>query len=108
MSAMAAEKIRHPEELTIDREKILSVLPHLSPEGREVFLNEIVEAVADAKDDGNLAHINHVIEAWYRTLLFKMNDEHDERWNHAQKVIASDPEGLDRAGVRRALSLPEE
>jgi hypothetical protein len=110
MSATAAdapEKIRHPEEMTLpSRERIEHVLPLLTDDGKESFLKEVLDALADAKENGNLAHVDHVVEAWYRTLLFKMDPDHEERWVRAQEVIKRSPESLDRLGVRAALNLP--
>lgn len=104
MSAQAPEKVRHPEGLSLpSKEKIKRVMPFLTAEGQRIFLEEVLESLADAKDTGDLSHVNHVVEAWYRTLLFKMDPEHQERWERAQRL--SDEGGMDIEEVSRRLDL---
>lgn len=104
MSARAVEKVRHPEGLTLpSREKIEEIRPFLTPEGRVRFLDEILDALVSAKETGDLAHVNHVVEAWYRTLLFRKDTEHDDRWDQAQQ--AEDEDLMDIDEVNRRLKL---
>ncbi len=104
MSAVPATKIRHPEELTVpSKKKIEQVLPHLTSEGRRDLLRDIFNALVDAKESGDLGHVNHVVDAWYRTLLFKIQPDHEERWEKARVVIAAHPEGTEQDRLQEQL-----
>jgi hypothetical protein len=88
---LPARKIRHPEDMALPpRDKMIEVVEHLSPQGAQAFLAELLAAMQSASNDHDLAHVQHVIDSWYRTLVFKSAPGHDERWEKAQIAIESD------------------
>lgn len=109
MSAMSAAKVRTPEGLTIPpRSKVAAVLENLTDEGAKRFVGELLAALEDAKQEGDLAHVNRVVEAWFRTLLLRMDPEHERRWDEARSVISSRPQGHDLDHAQRLLGLDSE
>lgn len=112
MSAMPAERVRDPEELyaprDIDDEQIQHLLTHhLTDESRVKFLAELLRAFRQAKVEGDLGHINRVVEAWTRTVLVQ-NEGFDAKWQRAQ-ADAKDSSApvLSLDDVRAKLKLDE-
>jgi hypothetical protein len=72
MGTVGAAPIRHPEDIDLpaDEQKIDEVFSGLNSDGARAFVNEIIEAVQQAHDLGDLRPVQNVIEAWYRSLLF--------------------------------------
>ena len=111
MNAMPATKITDPRDLhtgpDVDDRQIQHLLrDHLTAEGRDAFLEEMLLAVRRAKREGNLRHVNKVVDAWTRTTLL-VNPRFQERWERVQ-ADALDPDGetlsLEDVKVRLGLS----
>jgi hypothetical protein len=110
MSAMTA-KVTDPRELhvgpDVDNKQMLRLLrEHLTDEGRAAFLMEMLAAIREAKDEGNLGYVNQVIDAWTRTVLV-LDEDFDEKWQRA-KADAENPAGetftLEEVKVRLGLA----
>jgi hypothetical protein len=95
MNAMSADKITDPRDLyapDATEEQIQHLLrEHLSAEGRETFLSELMSALRAAQTEGDLGHINKVVEAWTRTALI-VNEDFQDKWDAAQRD-SQDAEG---------------
>ena len=49
---------------------VTEVLTALEPEGAQKFVGEMLDALAEAKENDDVTPINDVITSWYRTMLF--------------------------------------
>ena len=105
-------KITDPHDLhdglgpEIDDAQVRHLLrDHLTDEGREAFLTEMMLAIRNAKREGNLSYMNQVVDAWTRTVLV-LNDAFEAKWERAQ-ADAKNPDGesftLEDARVRLGL-----
>jgi hypothetical protein len=56
--------------LAIDNDVVDVIVHALRPDVAQEFLNELLAAIAQAKNSDDVTPINDVIEAWYRTMLF--------------------------------------
>lgn len=107
---LPAKKIRHPEDLALPpRDKVLEVVEKLSPDRCHLFLGELLGALQNANNDHDLAHVQHVFDGWYRTLIFEEQPEHDQRWEKAQIFIESNGSrpGMTIGEMRGRLGLAE-
>src|SRR5688500_410372 len=87
MTAMPADKVTRPEELSIAcPERIAEVLEYLTDEGARDLAEQMFTALARAKAAGDLRPVNEVLESHYRTLLFLQSPEFEERWDQAQSA----------------------
>jgi len=109
MSAMSA-KITDPHDLydprsATDKQITHLLRVHLDDEGRAGFLAELLEAIGDAKEEGDLGEINRVVEAWTRTAIM-VNVSFQKKWERAHEDAES-PEGdsLTLEDVRLKLKL---
>lgn len=103
MSGSPAEKLRRPEDLSVPtHDKVNEMIESFTPEGMKEFVREIWIALALAKENGDLRHVNLVIDAWYRTLLFH-DSGYEARWDAAQEG----PQGaaLDADEIREHLKI---
>ncbi|MBA3552426.1 MAG: hypothetical protein H0W27_06110 [Actinobacteria bacterium] len=105
MSAMAAERLREPEQLYVplgytpeDADRIRENLTE--EQGRE-FWRQLMNAIKRARNEGDLRAINLVVESWYRTLLFASRPHFDDLWDGAQRT---DGPRLSPEDVRRRRS----
>lgn len=56
--------------LEISDDIIQVIAEHLDEDRAKEFVNELLKAIAVAKEQDDVTQINEVIEAWYRTMLF--------------------------------------
>lgn len=70
--SVAAVAISRPKDLEIPpeaRQTFRDIFPHLTDEGKEHLVNEIMEAVERAQQENNLRPLQETIEAWYNTMI---------------------------------------
>lgn len=73
--------MQRPSDLRISdevAEAFATLSPHLTAKGQQQFTREIVAALRDASKQNNLAPVQDVIEAWYRTLVVMSAPGHEE------------------------------
>jgi hypothetical protein len=74
MGAMRAERLDDRrgrlKYLEISDDVTRFIHEHLDDDRAKEFLNDLLKAIAEAKEKDDVTAINDVIEAWYRTVLF--------------------------------------
>jgi hypothetical protein len=102
----APRKIRHPEELNLPpHDKIKKVLEKLKPQGSILFLTELLQSLEDASNDSDLAPVQLVVDSWYRTLLFRSDPSHKDRWESAEAAAKTPPPEMTIEDVREELGI---
>ena len=67
----AAPVLDRPQDLVVpEPDKFHAVLSSLTDDGRRDFIHEIVTALEEAQQTGNLRPVNVTLDAWWRTLQF--------------------------------------
>ena len=69
--------ISRPKDLEMPpeaRQVFNDLFPHLTEDGKQDLVNDVMEAVERAQRENNLRPLQETIEAWYHTLIV-MNDE---------------------------------
>jgi len=78
-----------------------AVRPALSENGAKLFLEQLLDAIAQAKETNDLRPVQEVIEAWYRSLLFVQAPGHEEAMNAAP----DEGKGLTHDEVKARLGI---
>lgn len=90
MSAMPESKVTDPRDLyvpEVTREQVNHLLEaHLTDESRVAFIQEFVDALYVSKAEGDLVHINRVVEAWTRSAIM-VNDTFHQKWERSEQAI---------------------
>jgi hypothetical protein len=76
-SHASAAKVKEARDLHLPQpdERVEEVFQWLTPEGAQRFSWEMLSAVVQAKRTNDLRSLEHVIESWYRSLLFMRDPE---------------------------------
>lgn len=92
-------------------ERVASVLRGLDEEAKSRMLDQLLDAIATAREKEDLKPINDVIEAWYRSTLFftEGGEELAEELREGFRQIVGGEPGATLDDVRERLHLsPEE
>lgn len=81
----ATERIERAEDLDLPPEA-REVFGHLTEDGSTQFSQEIIEALWQAQEKGNLRPVKDVVDAWYRSLLIWRDSEHQDATTWAKRT----------------------
>lgn len=101
-SAQKLEHIRVPEDLELPEGLLDLIRQKLTPDGAQVFAEQIVDAIDKSVQERDLIHIHTLLESWYRTLRFVERGRFDE--DDWEKANMDDPV-LSLDDVRKRLDL---
>lgn len=102
-----AAKVEQARDLHLPEpdEQVEEVFQWLTPEGAQRFSWEVLSAVVKAKRTNDLRSLEHVIESWYRTLLFMRDPDFPGRAAEAVADPGSPDDTLTVEQVQRALGV---
>jgi hypothetical protein len=109
---MRAPRITDPKEIGFTP-RVRDVLSALDSEGKSHMLDQLFDALEEAREEEDLTPINTVIETWYRSKLFVERGVTrdgegflDEFKNGVKEIITGDDDsGASLEDVRKRLDL---
>lgn len=85
------ERIEFARDLRIPSKKRDEVLESLTDEGRQRFLEELIEALAAAEVFDDLSQVQYVVNAWWVSRLFFTHPEIDAALSAADQWSDDEP-----------------
>lgn len=107
MGALPPERLAQPRDLRCTP-RAASLLGARDNEAKSRLLDQLLAAFAEARENGDLAPINDVIEAWYRSVLLDEKGGEDlvEEMRIGYRQILEGEGGATLDDVRKRLNHP--
>jgi hypothetical protein len=94
-----AIEIRRPEEIAIPPE-MRAVMARLTPEGAQLFVAEMLEALEQAQAANDLAPVQRVLNAWFRTLILRSDPGYEAHLRAADDEDRGEPLSIEDLRAR--------